>query len=321
MTLLASFDTDTEPIDDTGSPIADADRASVLDAVDDPDPLDEELGEPGDASLEALQLFLRDIGRIPLLTPAREVELAKRIERGDESARREMIEANLRLVVAVAKRYRRQGLPFLDLIQEGTIGLARAVEKFDYRRGFKFSTYATWWIRQAIMRAVSHKTRTIRVPVHVAEKIVWVSRAERKLVNVLGREPTVVDVALELGLPVAQIEEIKQLAQAPISLERPVGEAESDLRAFLSDELAPPPDEEVLAAHRRAQLERMLSLLTERERRVIELRFGLDGEEPRTLDEIGREFRVTRERIRQIEARSLAKLRALPSAYDVCDVA
>ncbi|MHB8643989.1 MAG: sigma-70 family RNA polymerase sigma factor [Gaiellaceae bacterium] len=275
-----------------------------------------------DASTDSLQLFLKEIGRVDLLTAAQEVELAKRIERGEHLAKQEMIEANLRLVVSIAKRYRNQGLPFLDLIQEGTIGLVRAAEKFDYRKGFKFSTYATWWIRQAVARALADKARTIRMPVHVVEKLNKIVRSERKLRAEFGREPTSVEVARDLDLSIDEVEQIRRSAQTPVSLEKPVGdEEESEFGHFITDETAPLPDEAAETSMRRETLERILSKLSARERSVLELRYGLDGQHPRTLDEVGRTFNVTRERIRQIENQSLKKLRALADAQILRDVA
>jgi RNA polymerase primary sigma factor len=258
--------------------------------------------EAREISTDSLQLFLKDIGKVDLLTAAQEVELAKRIERGDHCAKQEMIEANLRLVVSIAKRYRNQGLPFLDLIQEGTIGLVRAAEKFDYRKGFKFSTYATWWIRQAVARALADKARTIRMPVHVVEKLNKIVRTERKLRAELCREPTPHEIALDLDLPLEEVEQIMRSSQTPVSLEKPVGdEEESEFGHFITDENVPLPDEVADEAMRKDQLRKILSTLSHRERRVLELRYGLDGEHPRTLDEVGRTFNVTRERIRQIE--------------------
>jgi len=273
-------------------------------------------------STDTLQLFLKDIGKVPLLTAAQEVELAKRIERGDHSAKQAMVEANLRLVVSIAKRYRNQGLPFLDLIQEGTIGLVRAAEKFDWRKGFKFSTYATWWIRQAVARAIADKGRTIRMPVHVVEKLNKISRSERKLRAELAREPTALEIAVDLDLAVEEVEQIKRSAQTPVSLEKPVGdEEESEFGHFLTDESEPLPDEAAEVTMRREALRSILGALSPRERQVLELRYGLDGQQPRTLDEVGRAFNVTRERIRQIEHQSLKKLRALADAAAVRDVA
>ncbi|HLX21030.1 MAG TPA: sigma-70 family RNA polymerase sigma factor [Gaiellaceae bacterium] len=278
--------------------------------------------EAREISTDSLQLFLKDIGKVDLLTAAQEVELAKRIERGDHLAKQEMIEANLRLVVSIAKRYRNQGLPFLDLIQEGTIGLVRAAEKFDYRKGFKFSTYATWWIRQAVARALADKARTIRMPVHVVEKLNKIVRTERKLRAELCREPTPLEIALDLELPIEEVESIMRSSQTPVSLEKPVGdEEESEFGHFLTDENVPLPDEVADEAMRKEQLRKILGTLSHRERRVLELRYGLDGEHPRTLDEVGRTFNVTRERIRQIENQSLKKLRALADSIALRDVA
>jgi RNA polymerase primary sigma factor len=273
-------------------------------------------------SADSLQLFLKDIGKVDLLTAAQEVELAKRIERGDHRAKQEMVEANLRLVVSIAKRYRNQGLPFLDLIQEGTIGLVRAAEKFDWRKGYKFSTYATWWIRQAVARALADKARTIRMPVHVVEKLNKIVRSERKLRAELGREPTSEEIALDLDLSVAEVESIRRTAQTPVSLEKPVGdEEESEFGQFIEDQHTPLPDEAADTAFRAAALARCLTALNYRERRVLELRYGLNGEQPRTLDEVGRAFQVTRERIRQIENQGLKKLRALAESQKLRDVA
>jgi RNA polymerase primary sigma factor len=278
--------------------------------------------EPREVSTDALQLFLKDIGKVDLLTAAQEVELAKRIERGDHSAKQEMVEANLRLVVSIAKKYRNQGLPFLDLIQEGTIGLVRAAEKFDYRKGFKFSTYATWWIRQAVARALADKARTIRMPVHVVEKLNKIVRSERKLRAELGREPTAAEIGKDLDLTAEEVEHIRRSAQTPVSLEKPVGdEDESEFGHFITDENLPLPDEEAEITLRKETLRKILGTLSSRERQVLELRYGLDGQHPRTLDEVGRTFNVTRERIRQIENQSLKKLRALADAIKLRDVA
>jgi RNA polymerase primary sigma factor len=271
---------------------------------------------------DSLQLFLKEIGRIDLLTPAQEVELAKRIERGDHRAKQQMVEANLRLVVSIAKRYRNQGLPFLDLIQEGTIGLVRAAEKFDYRKGFKFSTYATWWIRQAVARALADKGRTIRMPVHVVEKLNRIMRAERKLQAQNGRLPTSDELSRELDLPIDEIDQILRAAQTPVSLEKPVGdEEESEFGHFIPDSSTPLPDEAAELSMRRETLQRLLQCLSYRERRVLELRYGLGGEHPRTLDEVGNAFNVTRERIRQIENQSLKKLRAMAETLKLREVA
>jgi RNA polymerase primary sigma factor len=277
---------------------------------------------PREVSTDALQLFLKDIGKVDLLTAAQEVELAKRIERGDHSAKQEMVEANLRLVVSIAKKYRNQGLPFLDLIQEGTIGLVRAAEKFDYRKGFKFSTYATWWIRQAVARALADKARTIRMPVHVVEKLNKIVRSERKLRAELGREPTSAEIGKDLDLSSDEVEHIRRSAQTPVSLEKPVGdEDESEFGHFITDLNLPLPDEEAEISMRKETLRKILGTLSSRERQVLELRYGLDGQHPRTLDEVGRTFNVTRERIRQIENQSLKKLRALADAVKLRDVA
>ena len=274
-----------------------------------------------DMTTDSLQLFLKDIGKVRLLTASEEVGLAKRIERGDLDAKQKMVESNLRLVVSIAKNYRNQGLPFLDLIQEGTIGLVRAAEKFDYRKGFKFSTYATWWIRQAVARALADKARTIRIPVHVVEKLNKIGRAERGLVTELGREPTAEEIAdLVAGIDPEEVEAIKRSAQAPISLDKPVGdEQESDFGQFIADEQAASPYERAVEMLAKQALRDALENLSYRERRVLELRYGLGGEHPRTLDEVGRTFNVTRERIRQIENQSLKKLQTLPEAQQLRD--
>ncbi len=266
-------------------------------------------------SLDSLRLYLRSIGRVSLLTAEQEVALARRIERGDMAAKEQMIEANLRLVVSIAKSYLGRGLTFLDLIQEGSMGLIRAVEKFDYRRGYKFSTYATWWIRQAVTRAIADKGRTIRIPVHMVEKLNKVMHVERQLVQQLGREPTPAEIAAELGTTVREVRDVQRMAQQPISLEKPVGEEEeSELGDFVEDQSAESPFEQAAEQLRRENLRRALAALPEREREVIEMRFGLSGERPYTLEEVGRAFNVTRERIRQIENHTLKKLEALPEA-------
>jgi RNA polymerase primary sigma factor len=275
-----------------------------------------------DMTTDSLQLFLKDIGKVRLLTAQEEVDLAKRIERGDLDAKQKMVESNLRLVVSIAKNYRNQGLPFLDLIQEGTLGLVRAAEKFDYRKGFKFSTYATWWIRQAIARALADKARTIRIPVHVVEKLNKIGRAERKLVTELGREPTPEEIAEVTGIEPEEVDSIKRSAQAPVSLEKPVGdEEESEFGQFIADEKAESPFERAADLLTKEALKEALENLSYRERRVLELRYGLGGEHPRTLDEVGRTFNVTRERIRQIENQSLKKLQSLAEAQKLRDVA
>ena len=271
-------------------------------------------------SLDSLRLYLREIGRVPLLTADQEVYLAKRIERGDMSAKTQMIEANLRLVVSIAKAYLGRGLSFLDLIQEGSLGLIRAVEKFDYRKGYKFSTYATWWIRQAVTRAIADKARTIRIPVHMVEKLNKVVHIERQLVQRLGREPRPDEIAVELEMTTAEVREILRMAQLPVSLEKPIGEEEdSELGDFVEDENTETPDEAASLTLRRSDIEQALSSLPDRERRVIELRFGLTGKQPCTLEEVGKAFGVTRERIRQIENNTLKKLESLPEAQALRD--
>jgi RNA polymerase primary sigma factor len=271
-------------------------------------------------SLDSLRLYLRSIGQVDLLTASQEVELAKRIERGDMLAKRQMVEANLRLVVSIAKGYLGRGLSFLDLIQEGSLGLIRAVEKFDYRRGYKFSTYATWWIRQAVTRAIADKARTIRIPVHMVEKLNRVAHVERQLVQSLGREPEPDEIAAELRWPLEEVRDILRVAQLPVSLEKPVGdEDESELGDFVADEEVAEPFEEASEHLQREGVRRALDSLPERERQVIELRYGLSGLEPLTLEEVGRTFGVTRERIRQIETNTLKKLRCLPEAQMLRD--
>jgi RNA polymerase primary sigma factor len=271
-------------------------------------------------SLDSLRLYLREIGKVPLLTADQEVYLAKRIERGDMSAKRQMIEANLRLVVSIAKSYLGRGLSFLDLIQEGSLGLIRAVEKFDYRKGYKFSTYATWWIRQAVTRAIADKARTIRIPVHMVEKLNKVVHIERQLVQRLGREPRPDEIAEELEMTTEEVREILRMSQLPVSLEKPIGEEEeSELGDFVEDESAESPFDTATLSLRREDVEHALSALPERERQVIELRFGLSGAQPCTLEEVGRAFGVTRERIRQIENNTLKKLESLPEAQGLKD--
>ncbi|MGN6167945.1 MAG: sigma-70 family RNA polymerase sigma factor, partial [Solirubrobacteraceae bacterium] len=272
---------------------------------------------PG-GTTDGLQLFLRDIGKVRLLTAQEEVKLARRIERGSFEAKQKMVESNLRLVVSIAKNYRNQGLPFLDLIQEGTLGLVRAAEKYDYRRGFKFSTYATWWIRQAIARSLADKARTIRIPVHVVEKLNRIGRAERKLVTGLGREPTAKEIAEVIGIEPEEVEAIKRSAQATISLEKPVGDEEqTEFGQLIADEQAESPYERAVEAFTHEALREARENLSYRERRVLELRYGLGDQHPRTLDEIGRAFNVTRERIRQIEHQSLKKLQHLPETQQL----
>jgi RNA polymerase primary sigma factor len=292
---------------------------------EEPPPVEEDKTTPKldlsvEPSLDSLRLYLREIGKVPLLTADQEVSLAKRIERGDMDAKQHMIEANLRLVVSIAKGYLGRGLSFLDLIQEGSLGLIRAVEKFDYRKGFKFSTYATWWIRQAVTRAIADKARTIRIPVHMVEKLNKVVHIERQLVQRLGREPEPEEIAEELEIHADEVREILRMSQLPISLEKPIGEDEdSSLGDFVPDEQAESPFDTASLSLRREDVELALSALPERERRVIELRYGLDGSQPCTLEEVGRAFGVTRERIRQIENNTLKKLEELPEAQGLKD--
>ena len=273
-------------------------------------------------SLDSLRLYLRSIGRVELLTADQEIELAQRIEKGDIDAKRHMVEANLRLVVSIAKGYLGRGLGFLDLIQEGSLGLIRAVEKFDYRRGYKFSTYATWWIRQAVTRAIADKARTIRIPVHMVEKLNRVTHVERQLVQRLGREPEPGEIAAELKISVRDVRDILRVAQMPVSLEKPVGdEDESELGDFVADESVEEPFDAATENLQREDIQRALDALPERERQVIELRYGLRGHEPLTLEEVGRAFGVTRERIRQIENNTLRKLKQLPEAQRLRELA
>jgi len=290
-----------------------------------PNLADEEIKTPKldltvEPSLDSLRLYLREIGKVPLLTADQEVYLAKRIERGDMSAKTQMIEANLRLVVSIAKSYLGRGLSFLDLIQEGSLGLIRAVEKFDYRKGYKFSTYATWWIRQAVTRAIADKARTIRIPVHMVEKLNKVVHIERQLVQRLGREPQPEEIAVELEMTTDEVREILRMAQLPVSLEKPIGEEEeSELGDFVQDEQAESPFDTASVQLRREDIQKALDSLPERERKVIELRFGLTGAQPCTLEEVGRAFGVTRERIRQIENNTLKRLETLPEAQGLKD--
>lgn len=275
------------------------------------EPVDIDLSIPEGVALDdPVRMYLKEIGRVPLLTADEEVELALRMERGDKTAKSRLIEANLRLVVSIAKRYVGRGMQFLDLIQEGNMGLIKAVEKFDYRKGFKLSTYATWWIRQAITRAIADQARTIRIPVHMVETINKLIRTSRHLIQELGREPTPEEVAEEMGITPDKVREILKIAQEPVSLETPIGEEEdSHLGDFIEDEEAPAPVEAASFLLLKEQIEEVLSTLNEREQKVLRLRFGLDDGKARTLEEVGREFGVTRERIRQIEAKALRKLR------------
>ena len=276
-------------------------------------PLEEQLDlsmPEGIAIDDPVRMYLKEIGKVPLLTAEQEIELAKRLEEGDEAAKQQLAEANLRLVVSIAKRYVGRGMLFLDLIQEGNLGLIKAVEKFDYRKGFKFSTYATWWIRQAITRAIADQARTIRIPVHMVETINKLIRVSRQLLQEYGREPTPEEIAKEMNISEAKVREIIKIAQEPVSLETPIGEEEdSHLGDFIPDEDAPAPAEAASFALMKEQLMEVLDTLTPREEKVLRLRFGLDDGHQRTLEEVGREFNVTRERIRQIEAKALRKLR------------
>jgi len=270
-----------------------------------------DLGLPEGISIDdPVRMYLKEIGKVPLLTPEEEIELAKRMEQGDPEAKRRLAEANLRLVVSIAKRYVGRGMLFLDLIQEGNLGLIKAVEKFDYKKGYKFSTYATWWIRQAITRAIADQARTIRIPVHMVETINKLIRVQRQLLQELGREPTPEEIANEMDMPVEKVREIMKISQEPVSLETPIGEEEdSHLGDFIPDEEAPAPAETASFTLLKEQLLEVLDTLTPREEKVLRLRFGLDDGRARTLEEVGREFNVTRERIRQIEAKALRKLR------------
>lgn len=267
-------------------------------------------GDISSTTQDPVKMYLKDIGKVPLLSAEEEIELAKRMEAGDEMAKKKLTESNLRLVVSIAKRYVGRGMLFLDLIQEGNLGLLKAVEKFDYRKGYKFSTYATWWIRQAITRAIADQARTIRIPVHMVETINKVTRVSRDLLQKLGREPLPEEVGEVMGLPKERVQEIMKIAQEPVSLETPIGEEEdSHLGDFIQDESIPTPVEATNQTLLHEQLDEVVSTLTEREQRVIKLRFGWDDGRPRTLEEVGKEFNVTRERIRQIEAKALRKLR------------
>ena len=271
---------------------------------------DDERAAADFSSFDTVRQYLREIARVPLLTAAQEVSLARRIERHDMQAKRQLIEANLRLVVSIAKRYVRASMPLLDLIQEGNLGLIRATEKFDYRRGYRFSTYATWWIRQAIMRATANQGRTVRAPVHVVEQMNRLARVQRELQARLSREPTPEELADTMGVTPERVREILQVSQEPVSLEQPIGDDEASLCDLIEDDGELTPLEAVGDILRREEIRRVLADLSQRERRVIELRFGLDDDRPRTLEEVGREFGVSRERIRQVEAKTLAKLRS-----------
>ena len=293
-------------VDDT-----DVDIDDMISGEDEVDMEHIDLSVPEGVSIEdPVRMYLKEIGKVPLLNAEREIELAKRMEEGDEEAKKELAEANLRLVVSIAKRYVGRGMLFLDLIQEGNLGLIKAVEKFDYHKGYKFSTYATWWIRQAITRAIADQARTIRIPVHMVETINKLIRVSRQLLQELGREPLPEEIAKELDMPVERVREILKISQEPVSLETPIGEEEdSHLGDFIPDEDAPVPAEAASHTLLKEQLSSVLSTLTPREEKVLRLRFGLEDGRPRTLEEVGHEFEVTRERIRQIEAKALRKLR------------
>ncbi len=282
--------------------------------LDDEEEVDMEnldISVPEGISIEdPVRMYLKEIGKVPLLSAEEEIELAQRMEEGDESAKKRLAEANLRLVVSIAKRYVGRGMLFLDLIQEGNLGLIKAVEKFDYRKGYKFSTYATWWIRQAITRAIADQARTIRIPVHMVETINKLIRVSRQLLQELGREPTPEEIAEEMNMSVERVREILKISQEPVSLETPIGEEEdSHLGDFIQDDNVPVPADAAAFTMLKEQLEEVLSTLTEREQKVLRLRFGLDDGRARTLEDVGKEFNVTRERIRQIEAKALRKLR------------
>lgn len=294
--------------DDEEEPTLDEDVIAEGEDVDKIDFTD--TGDISSTTQDPVKMYLKDIGKVPLLSAEEEIELAKRMEAGDEMAKKKLAESNLRLVVSIAKRYVGRGMLFLDLIQEGNLGLLKAVEKFDYRKGYKFSTYATWWIRQAITRAIADQARTIRIPVHMVETINKVTRVSRDLLQKLGREPLPEEVGEVMGLPKERVQEIMKIAQEPVSLETPIGEEEdSHLGDFIQDESIPTPVEATNQTLLHEQLDEVVSTLTEREQRVIKLRFGWDDGRPRTLEEVGKEFNVTRERIRQIEAKALRKLR------------
>ncbi len=292
--------TDDEPVDDI-----------ILTDEDDVDVENLDLTIPDGISLEdPVRMYLKEIGKVPLLSADEEIELAQRMELGDQEAKKRLAEANLRLVVSIAKRYVGRGMLFLDLIQEGNLGLIKAVEKFDYRKGYKFSTYATWWIRQAITRAIADQARTIRIPVHMVETINKLIRVSRQLLQELGREPTPEEIAEEMNMPVDRVREILKISQEPVSMETPIGEEEdSHLGDFIEDDKVPVPADAAAFTLLKEQLVEVLGTLTEREQKVLRLRFGLDDGRARTLEEVGKEFKVTRERIRQIEAKALRKLR------------
>ena len=330
--VLHDVELDAGQIDDfllllheAGIEVIEAETPPGGDARPGGDDVAEEAAAPLDLSvktptLDPVRMYLGKIGKVPLLTAAQEVSLAKRIERRDPEAKRAMIEANLRLVVSIAKRYSRSSMPILDLIQEGNLGLMRAVEKFDYRRGYKFSTYATWWIRQAITRGMANQARTIRIPAHMVERMNKLMRVQRDLQRRFGREPTPEEIAIEMGTTAQKVREILKISQEPVSLERPVGDTnDTSLADFIADEEAVKPIEAVSEILQKEEVTKVLSALPNRERKVIELRFGLNGEDPRTLDEVGQKFSLTRERIRQIEAKTLATLKSCRDSQDLRD--
>ena len=297
--------------------IEEVDDDLLLVPIDDPEAEEEETELIDDVDVlegvsteDPVRMYLKEIGNVPLLTSEEEVELAKRVEQGDEEAKKKLTEANLRLVVSIAKKYVGRGMPFLDLIQEGNMGLMKAVDKFDYTKGYKFSTYATWWIRQAITRGIADTGRTIRVPVHMVETINKTLRMTRQLLQELGREPTPEEVAAELGVPVSKVREVLKISRDPVSLDTPIGEEDdSHLGDFIEDDSAQSPADSAAFSMMREELDNALNSLTDREKQVVRLRFGLEDGRPRTLEEVGKEFNVTRERIRQIEAKALRKLR------------
>ncbi|MCD8286108.1 MAG: RNA polymerase sigma factor RpoD [Clostridia bacterium] len=306
--IMEKFETTPAQMDFVYKSIADAHIQIVDEAERDRELYEQALSDVG--LDDPVKMYLKDIGRVPLLSAEDEIELAKRMQAGDMDAKKKLCEANLRLVVSIAKRYVGRGMLFLDLIQEGNLGLIKAVEKFDYQKGFKFSTYATWWIRQAITRAIADQARTIRIPVHMVETINKLTRVSRLLLQKLGREPTPAEIGEEMGMTEERVREIQKIAQDPVSLETPIGEEEdSHLGDFLEDENAETPSDTVSSSMLKETLLRVLNTLTPREEKVLRLRYGVDDGRPRTLEEVGREFNVTRERIRQIEAKALRKLR------------
>ena len=306
--IMEKYDTTPNQMDFVYKSVADAGIQIIDEAERDKELYEQALSDIG--LDDPVKMYLKDIGRVPLLSADDEIELARKMQEGDEEAKKKLSEANLRLVVSIANRYVGRGMLFLDLIQEGNLGLMKAVEKFDYQKGFKFSTYATWWIRQAITRAIADQARTIRIPVHMLETINRLTRASRVLLQQLGREPTPDEIARELNMPVERVREIQKIAQDPVSLETPIGEEEdSHLGDFIEDDRATTPSDSVAFTMLKEQLLGVLDTLTPREEKVLRLRYGIDDGKPRTLEEVGREFNVTRERIRQIEAKALRKLR------------